>query len=88
MTTTKNTTVTKLPFLGDLPVIGSAFRSTNKSKAERELIIFLTPHIIDDNNHTALKGDSSSISADAALDIQDATDRVQSVTNSLNTYEN
>ena len=83
-------TVTKLPFLGDLPLIGAAFRSTTKSKTERELIIFITPHIIDENNQSALKAtdnDVTSISAQAALDIQDADDRAQAINNSLNTYE-
>ena len=69
-------------------MIGAAFRSTNKSKNERELIIFLTPHIIDDTNQSALKGDSSSISAQAALDIQDAEDRAQEINNSLNNLRN
>ncbi len=83
-----NNNVTKLPFLGDLPLIGSAFRSTNKTTTQRELIIFLTPHIIDDLGHSGLKGDSSSISPEAALDLQDASDRIQEVTNSLNSYDN
>ena len=51
MTNQVNNTVTKLPFLGDLPLIGSAFRYSNKQKNERELIIFLTPHIINGDVH-------------------------------------
>ena len=87
MTNQINKTVTKLPFLGDLPLIGAAFRSKTESKSERELIIFLTPHIIDYANQSVLKGDSSSISAEAALDIQDASDHAQEINSSLNTYE-
>jgi type IV pilus assembly protein PilQ len=87
MTNQTNKTVTKLPFLGDLPLIGAAFRSKTEQKTERELIIFLTPHIIDYANQSALKGDSSSIPAEASLDTQDASDRVQEINNSLNTYE-
>jgi type IV pilus assembly protein PilQ len=87
MTNQTNKTVTKLPFLGDLPLIGAAFRSKTEQKTERELIIFLTPHIIDYANQSALKGDSSSIPAGASLDTQDASDRVQEINNSLNTYE-
>ena len=79
-------TITKLPFLGDLPLIGAAFRSKNTTKNDRELIIFLTPHIIDDTSQSALKGDSSS-PAQAALDIEDASDRAQDVNNSLNDYD-
>jgi len=77
----------KLPFLGDLPFLGAAFRSSTVSKNERELIIFLTPHIIDDPEQSAFKGNSASIPAKAALDIQDADDRVREINNSLNAYD-
>jgi type IV pilus assembly protein PilQ len=87
MTTQNNNTVSKLPFLGDLPLIGQAFRSKNKTKSERELIIFLTPHIIDDINQSALKGDNSSISPQEALNIQEASSHAQEINNSLNAYE-
>lgn len=87
MTNQNNNTITKLPFLGDLPLIGGAFRSRGKSKSERELIIFLTPHIIDDTNQSALKGDNSSISPQEALDMQDASNHAQEINNSLNIYE-
>ncbi len=36
----------KIPFLGDLPLIGFLFRNISDEKEKRELIIFLTPHII------------------------------------------
>ena len=39
--------VTKIPFLGDLPVIGQLFRSTSFNKGETELIILVTPTIVD-----------------------------------------
>ncbi len=41
-------TVNKIPFLGDLPVIGSVFRSTSTSKAKSELVIMITPKILND----------------------------------------
>ncbi len=37
---------TKVPFLGDIPVIGAAFRHKNDDITQRELVIFLTPHIV------------------------------------------
>lgn len=80
-------TITKLPFLGDLPLIGSAFRSTSTTSNERELIIFLTPHIIDDPGQASISVNGSSLSAQAALDIQDAEDRVQQVNSSLNDFD-
>ena len=38
--------VSKIPFLGDLPILGALFRNHRKSKSESELIIFLTAHVI------------------------------------------
>ncbi len=39
--------VNKIPLLGDLPIIGQLFRSTSFSKGETELIILVTPTIVD-----------------------------------------
>ena len=36
----------KLPLLGDLPFVGSAFRYEHTTRKDRELIIFVTPHIL------------------------------------------
>ena len=45
---TENKTVKKIPFVGDLPVIGMFFRSTVTSKAKEEMVIMLTPQIVVD----------------------------------------
>ncbi len=37
--------VTKTPWLGDIPVLGWAFKSTGRSLTKTNLLIFLTPHI-------------------------------------------
>lgn len=37
---------TSVPLLGKLPILGAAFRHKDKSESQRELIIFITPHII------------------------------------------
>jgi type IV pilus assembly protein PilQ len=42
-------TVSKWPILGDIPLIGQFFRSTNSEKEKRELVIMVTPRIIDDD---------------------------------------
>ena len=39
---------TKIPILSDLPLIGTAFRSRNKTVSDSELLIFVTPTIIED----------------------------------------
>jgi type IV pilus assembly protein PilQ len=40
--------VTKWPILGDIPIIGQFFRNSGNNRAKRELVIMVTPRIIDD----------------------------------------
>lgn len=42
------TNASKVPFFGDLPVIGWAFRNNTRSDRKIELLIFLTPRILSD----------------------------------------
>ena len=39
----------KLPLLGDLPLLGGLFRSKSKTNDKRELIILVTPKVLDDD---------------------------------------
>ena len=39
--------VNKVPVLGDIPVVGNLFKSRGKRENRRELLIFITPHIMD-----------------------------------------
>lgn len=48
-----NKTVNKIPVLGDLPLIGSAFRSVSSVKSKSELVLMITPRIIHDENTVA-----------------------------------
>jgi type IV pilus assembly protein PilQ len=43
------TSVTKTPFLGDIPYLGRLFRRTSQSKEKTETLIFITPRILSDN---------------------------------------
>ncbi|MDQ6923100.1 MAG: type IV pilus secretin PilQ [Pseudomonadota bacterium] len=43
---TVNNDVSKLPFFGDLPVVGYLFKKTNKNIEKSELLIFLTPRVV------------------------------------------
>ena len=38
--------VTKIPWLGDIPYIGAAFKRTKKTRVRSELLIILTPRVI------------------------------------------
>ncbi|WP_435574961.1 type IV pilus secretin PilQ [Acinetobacter lwoffii] len=40
---------TKVPFLGDIPYVGRLFRKDLKSDNKRELLIFVTPRIVNDS---------------------------------------
>lgn len=42
----KSNVVQRIPFLGHIPILGHLFTNTDKSKEDSELLIFLTPHII------------------------------------------
>jgi general secretion pathway protein D len=47
---TDSTSIQKVPVLADLPIIGQFFRSTTRNKTNSELLIFVTPTILDDDN--------------------------------------
>jgi type IV pilus assembly protein PilQ len=38
----------KVPLLGDIPILGNLFRSNSRADNKTELLIFLTPRILDD----------------------------------------
>jgi type IV pilus assembly protein PilQ len=44
----ENSTVTQVPFLGDLPVVGNLFKTRTKDSSRTELLIFLTPKVVSD----------------------------------------
>jgi len=45
-----NAQYTKVPILGDIPILGLAFRSENKSLSKDNLLIFITPTIVKDTD--------------------------------------
>ena len=44
------TSVTKVPILGDIPLLGALFRNTSRTNQRREVIVLLSPQIIDDSD--------------------------------------
>jgi len=44
--TTKSKTANKVPWLGDIPVLGNLFKSTTNVNNMTELLIFITPKIL------------------------------------------
>ncbi len=45
----ERTTVSKVPILGDIPLLGALFRSTDKTNERAEVIVLLTPKIVDED---------------------------------------
>jgi type IV pilus assembly protein PilQ len=41
--------VTKIPILGDIPLLGRLFRQENTRKERKELVVLVTPKIVDDS---------------------------------------
>ena len=44
-----NQELSKVPWLGDIPIIGAAFRSNRFQRNETELVIIVTPYLV--NRH-------------------------------------
>jgi type II secretory pathway component GspD/PulD (secretin) len=40
----------KVPFLGDVPLLGHLFRSKHSIKEKTEIVIFITPYILTDES--------------------------------------
>ena len=53
-------TVNKVPFLGDIPYLGRAFRNDDDEMAKTEIAIFLTPQIIKGDGSDVMKTSFSS----------------------------
>jgi general secretion pathway protein D len=43
---TMTDTVSKIPFIGDIPVLGRLFQTRTKQRVKQDLLILLTPHVI------------------------------------------
>jgi pilus assembly protein CpaC len=48
-------TITKMPGAGDIPILGSLFRSTSFRKGETELVIIVTPYLVNPVNANEIK---------------------------------
>jgi len=53
METVKTQVDTKVPILGDIPLLGLAFKRKQKEDVKKELIIFLTPRIVSTTDQIA-----------------------------------
>ena len=71
--------IDQLPWLGDVPVLGALFRSTEYQKNETDLVILVTPHLVrpmapTDPIHTPL---DNTLAAERRRPVPDGQDRGQ-----------
>ena len=57
MDSSESKRVQKIPLLGDIPIIGEFFKYTSKSRDKKELVIVVTPHIVNDAGTNAKMSD-------------------------------
>jgi general secretion pathway protein D len=65
MESDKSQAETKIPFLGDIPLLGNLFKRKQKSDTKTELLIFLTPHIVQNPTELAALSARERAKADA-----------------------
>ena len=53
---TRSKSFTKVPVLGDIPFLGLAFRKEGKIRNKQNLLIFVTPTIVDDGDYQVNTG--------------------------------
>lgn len=51
--------VSKVPLFGDIPFLGNLFKNTNKVNQKAELLIFITPHIVNDEDLDAINNNEA-----------------------------
>ena len=49
-TLTETNDQTKVPFFGDIPILGNLFRSSSKASNKQEMLVFITPKMISDKS--------------------------------------
>ncbi len=67
-----NAAIDKVPFLGDIPVLGALFRSRRFQNNETELVVFVTPHAV--NKHTLEQAESMLRARQRLEDVPRATE--------------
>jgi pilus assembly protein CpaC len=55
MSNSAQNTLKKMPGAGDIPILGSLFRSTNFQRGESELVIVVTPYLVNPVNANDIK---------------------------------
>lgn len=71
MQTSKAQNETKIPLLGDIPLLGNLFKRRQKVEVQKELVIFLTPHIVQAPSQLAALSDREKALSPGRKDFSD-----------------
>ena len=62
ISSTESKSVSKVPLLGDIPILGQFFRNTSKTRERKELLILLTPILVDSDYKPVMSGEAERLS--------------------------
>ena len=68
MSNSSNNTIDKAPGVGDIPILGSLFRSTEYQRGETELVIVVTPYLVKPVNDREIKLPTDGYAAPNAME--------------------
>lgn len=86
---TEDVTEKKIPFVGDIPIIGALFRHKDSTISERELIVFITPHVLDYKDAVTLaKGGSIGQPVSSSREQETPVARREEVDSMLERWDN
>lgn len=74
MDSSEGKSVQKIPLLGDIPIIGEFFKYTNKSRDKRELIIIITPTIVEATDYGAMTEEMHNAFEESKQELQNRED--------------
>jgi type II secretory pathway component GspD/PulD (secretin) len=69
--------VEKIPFLGDIPLLGTLFRKTEEVDKKEELVLLITPHVF------TTPEEAEAVSRQRVVDLTDASDKINVYLNKL-----
>jgi type II secretory pathway component GspD/PulD (secretin) len=79
---------TKLPILGDIPILGALFRHKDlKKNKERELLVFITPRIVKEADKSKLAQIEQAATSGREQNTVSTSERYAAINTSLNTFE-
>lgn len=62
ISSTESKSVSKIPLLGDIPILGQFFRNTSKTRERKEILILLTPILVDSDYQPVMSDEASRLS--------------------------